>query len=176
MQFVEPAVVTTQFQLRPGDVVADFGAGGGYFLAPLSAAVGRDGVVYAIDIQKNLVTTLGEQVRERGLDNVRVIWADLEEVNGTTLETSALDVAIMVNTLFQFEDKAGGLAEVVRTLRPGGKFFCIDWSESFNNLGPTPDAVVPPDRMRALAEAAGLVYERDYPAGAHHYGFAFRKP
>lgn len=174
-RFVEPTVVISQFHIRPGDTVADFGAGRGYFLAPLAAAVEDEGVVYALEIQKNLVETMGEQVRSENLNQVRVIWCDLEESEGTTLEADSLDIALMTNTLFQLEDKASALTEVVRTLRSGGKFCLIDWSESFGHLGPEPGAVVEEAAARALAEAAGLVFDRSFPAGDHHYGLAFRK-
>jgi ubiquinone/menaquinone biosynthesis C-methylase UbiE len=157
-------------------MVADFGAGGGYFLAPLSTAVGAEGTVYALDIQKGLVAALGEQVRRENLSNVRVLWVDLEEPQGTTLTAGVLDAVTIINTLFQFEEKPAVFAEAYRTLRSGGKLFIIEWSESFQNLGPEPSAVVSSSAARALAEAAGFVHERDFPAGDHHYGLAFRKP
>ena len=176
MRFVDPTVVVNQFHLRPGDTVADFGAGLGFFIDPLAAAVGSSGVVYAFEIQKNLVETMGEAVQKKGQSNVRVRWVDLEETNGTTLEPETLDVGIMINTFFQIDDTATCLAEVSRTLRSGGKFFVIDWSESFNNLGPEPAAVVTAAAARAAVETAGFIFEREFSAGAHHYGLAFRKP
>lgn len=174
-RFVEPEVVITQFHIRPGDTVADFGAGRGYFLKPLVNAVGSGGLVYALELQKNLVETMGEQVRKENLESARVLWCDIEEPEGSTLSDGILDVAIVVNVLFQFDDKPAALAEIARTLRSGGKLFVIDWSESFNNLGPTPEAVVSETQARTLVETAGFVFERSFPAGAHHYGLAFRK-
>jgi ubiquinone/menaquinone biosynthesis C-methylase UbiE len=176
MRFVEPTIVCSQFHLRTGDVVADFGAGGGFFLAPLSQAVGAEGTVYALDIQKNLVSAMGEQVRRENLGNVRVLWVDLEEASGSTLNSAELDAVTIINTLFQFEDKPAVLTEAYRTLRSGGKLLLVEWSESFGNLGPEPAAVVTADAARALAETAGFVLDRDFPTGEHHYGLAFRKP
>ncbi len=176
LQFVDPKIVTNQFYLRPGDVVADFGAGHGAFVEPLVQAVTTEGIVYALEIQKNLVAAVGELARQRNYANVRVLWVDLEEPQGTTLDSDMLDCAVMVNTLFQIEDSATALNEVLRTLRSGGKFFIIDWTESFNHLGPEPAAVITPADARAAAETAGFVFEREFPAGAHHYGLAFRKP
>jgi ubiquinone/menaquinone biosynthesis C-methylase UbiE len=176
MQFVDPNIVCSQFHVRTGDAVADFGAGSGYFLSPLSAAVGHEGVVYAFDIQKNLVDSMGEHVRRNNLNNVRVLWVDLEESEGSTLGAAQLDVVTIINTLFQFEDKPAVLAETYRTLRSGGKLFVVEWSESFGNLGPEPGAVVPKESAQALVEQQGFVYEREFAAGEHHYGLAFRKP
>jgi hypothetical protein len=81
----------------------------------------------------------------------------------------------MVNVLFQLEDKATALLEVARTLRSGGKFFLVDWTDSFGGLGPHPDQVLARDAARALVEGSGFVYERTFDAGDHHYGLAFRR-
>lgn len=175
-RFVQPEIVLSHFHLRPGETVADFGAGRGYFLPHLSRAVEASGLVYAIEVQKNLVEAAGDTVRQEGLENVRVQWCDLEEENGTRLQTNGIDAGCIINTLFQLEDKPAALTEIARTLVSGGRLFVIDWSESFNHLGPEPAAVVTETDVRALVETAGLVFERSFDAGAHHYGLAFRKP
>ena len=176
MQFVQPDIVSAHFHLHVGDSVADFGAGAGYFMRPLAKLVSQDGVVYACEIQKKLTLKLNELAQNEELSQVRVLWCDLEELNGIDIESDTLDAGIVVNTLFQLDDKSTALTEMVRTLRSGGKLFIIDWSESFDGLGPTTDAVVSSQATRDLVETAGLVFERDFPAGEHHYGLAFRKP
>lgn len=175
-RFVIPEVVATHFHIRKGDVVADFGAGTGYFISTLSKLAGADGRVYALEVQKNLLESLDERVRRENLANVEAVWADLEDEGGTKLRDGALDAGIMVNTLFQLEDKNAALREAVRTLRAGGKFFIVDWSESWGGMGPRPAEVVDEAAATALAESAGFVLERSFDAGGHHYGLAFRKP
>ena len=175
-RFVVPHVVASHFHLNEGDAVADFGAGSGFFLKVLADAVGHEGKVYACDIQKQLVEKLGEQARSLGVGNVLPLWCDLEEQNGIKIDTGELDAAILVNTLFQIEDKATAITEMIRTLRSGGKFFVIDWTESFAGMGPNPDMVISADATTSMCEAAGLVLDREFPAGDHHYGLAFRKP
>lgn len=174
-RFVEPEKVVTHFHLRPGDTVADFGAGSGYFMPVLSRAVTNEGRVYACEIQKNLLEKLGDTVRRSGLSNVEILWCDIEAPGGSKITDGALDASILVNTLFQLENKPAALAEIARTLRVGGKLFVVDWSESFGGLGPQPAAVVTEGEARALVESAGFVYENTYDAGDHHYGLAFRK-
>jgi ubiquinone/menaquinone biosynthesis C-methylase UbiE len=173
-RFVVPDVVSTNFHLREGDVVADFGAGSGFFTKVLSKLVGEEGRVYACEIQKNLVEAIGELARKEHLGNVEVLWSDLEELNGSKIPTDALDAGVVVNALFQMEDKDTALEEMKRTVRPGGKFFVVDWSESFGGLGPQPDQVITEDTARALVEQHGFTFERSYDAGDHHYGLAFR--
>ncbi len=174
-KFVEPNVVVSHFHFREGDVVADFGAGSGFFVEVLSKVVGSSGRVVAIEIQKELVEKLGDMARRKGLVNVDPKWADIEADGCVPLQDGSLDGAVMVNTLFQFEDKGTALRELCRTLRTGGKFILIDWSESFGGLGPHIDQVVSAADATAHVEAAGFVFERSFPAGDHHYGLAFRK-
>lgn len=174
MKFVIPEVVATQFHLREGDKVADFGAGSGFFLKVLSNAVGPEGRVYACEIQKVLVEKLGDQARMQGLENIEPLWCDIEAVNGSKIADDTLDAAIMVNTLFQVEERGVAAAEIKRTLRPGGKLMVVDWFETVPGLGPTPDRLITADECKSLFESHGFVFERDFPAGEHHYGVAFR--
>lgn len=174
-RFVVPDVVGTHFHLKEGDIVADFGAGSGFFLKVLADGVGDTGVVYACEIQKALVDKLGDQARLQGLGTVQPLWCDLEEVNGIKIESNQVDVAVLINTLFIIQEKEKAIAEMGRTVRPGGKFFVIDWSESFAGLGPQPDQVISSQETIALFESNGFVLEREFPTGAHHYGIAFRK-
>lgn len=170
-----PEVVTSQFHLREGDKVADFGAGRGFFLRPLAEAVTAEGEVHLCEIQKGLVEVVSEQVRASGYDFAKTMWCDLEEVNGIPIPDGTLDAGILVNTLYQFEDRETAIAEMARTLRSGGKFFVIDWTDAVAGMGPTPDRLVGIADCTALLESQGFVYERDFPAGEHHYGLAFRK-
>jgi ubiquinone/menaquinone biosynthesis C-methylase UbiE len=174
-RFVIPEVVATHFHIKPGDQVADFGAGGGFYLKVLSKAVGSEGKVYACDIQKQLVEKIGDFARLSGLQNIYPLWCDLEEVGGIKLANDRLDAGILVNTLFQFEQKAVALREIRRVLRPGGVLHIIDWSESFGGLGPQPKDVITKDQAISLCESEQFILEREYPAGDHHYGFAVRK-
>lgn len=175
-RFVVPSVVSTHFHLREGDKVADYGAGSGFFTEVLARLVGPSGRVYACEIQKELVEKIGMLVRSKGLNNVDPLWCDLEEPNGIKIGDNELDVAVVVNTFFQFDEKSDAAKEMARTLRSGGKMFVVDWSESFGGLGPQSSQVVTQDQARTYFETAGLVYERSFDAGDHHYGLAFRKP
>lgn len=174
-QFVIPEVASTHFHLKEGDKVADFGAGNGFFLSPLSEAVGETGKVYACEIQKVLVEKVGDFARMKGLSNVHPLWCDLEEVGGIKLQNNALDAGILVNTLFQFELKEVAITEIRRVIRPGGTLHIIDWSESFGGMGPHPKDVVTKDAAVALLESQGFMLEREWPAGDHHYGITVRK-
>ncbi|HEU4677818.1 MAG TPA: methyltransferase domain-containing protein [Candidatus Paceibacterota bacterium] len=174
-KFAEPKTVASHFHLREGDSVADFGAGSGHYMEPLSALVGRTGSVYLCDIQKNLVDSLGARARERRLSNTHPMWADVETKGGVRLRDEALDAVLISNLLFQLHDREAGLREAARVLRKGGKLIVVDWTDSFGGLGPHPDHVVREADAKALGEKTGFSFERTFPAGDHHYGIVFRK-
>lgn len=174
-RFADPAMIVSHFHLRGGDTVADFGAGSGHYMKPLSLVVGASGKVYLTEIQKNLVEALGNKKSEARLSNVYPLWCDIEAKNGTKLGDASLDAGILSNTLFQFAHKEHALTEIHRVLRPGAKLFVIDWSESFGNLGPRPEDVVHEADAKSLITARGFSFERTFPVGDHHYGLAFRK-
>lgn len=173
-RFVDPKKIVTHLHLKEGDKVADFGAGSGYFVRDLAAAVGAEGNVFACEIQKNLTEKIGEITRQHNLEQVQVLWCDVEMPGGTKLQDAVLDAAVLINTLFQINDKTTAMTEIKRTLRPGGKLFVIDWTESFGGLGPQPDAVYGEAEARALCETHGFTFDRSFDAGDHHYGLAMR--
>lgn len=164
-RFIVPEDLATHFHLRAGDRVGDFGSGTGSFVPVLSRLVGPEGRVYSVEIQKNLAETLSAKIRREHLSNVEVIWGDLEELKGTKVADSALDAAVLINCLFQIEDKSTALQEIMRTLRSGGKLFITDWSESWGGMGPHLEQVVSEADARASAESAGFVFERTFDAG-----------
>ncbi len=174
-RFVAPEAVASHFHIKPGDQVADFGAGSGFFLPALSARAGKSGRVYACEIQRPLVDAIAEKSRTENWFNVQVLWCDLEHAEGVAIPEGSLDVGVLVNTLFLLEDKKTAVSEIARVLRTGGNLFVIDWTESFKGLGPRPDDVVDAAIATALFEQNGFVLEREFDAGEHHYGLAFKK-
>ncbi len=173
--FADPTAIVSHFHLREGDTVADFGAGAGHYMMPLSHVVGKSGVVYLCEIQKNLVEALGNQARDQHITNVRPLWCDLERLGGIKMQDGLLDAGVLSNVLFQLHDKESALREIWRVLRKGGKLFVIDWTDSFNGLGPRSQDVVTEKQAEALLIRAGFSVERTFPSGDHHYGIACRK-
>lgn len=175
-RFVSPETLVSHFHLRPGESVADFGAGSGKFATILSRTVGPTGKVYACEIQRNLVESLADTARRLNLTNIEALWCDIETNQGTKLESDSLDAAVLINTLFQMEQKGVAIDEIKRTLRPGGRLIVVDWTDSFAGLGPQKNDVIDEVAARDLIEEHGLAFERSFDSGDHHYGLAFRKP
>jgi len=179
MAFVNPEeVVKKHFNLQPGMVVADFGAGSGYYTLASARIVGESdsGVVYAVDIQKDLLEKIKSRAEEEGLKNVEIVWADLDKPEGSRIAADSLDFVVISNILFQTENKRAVAREAFHVLKSGGIAGVIDWSESFGGLGPRPEDVVGKQDCEKLFLEAGFTMEKEFEAGEHHYGFLFKKP
>lgn len=162
--------------LRPGMKVGDFGTGTGHYARGAAAVVGRDGRVYAVDVQEDVLKhgSLNAPHHARGV--IEYVWGNIERRGGTKLRDASLDAVILANTLFQVEDKQGAIAEVARVLRPGGKLLFIDWSGSYGGMGPAPEHVVTESAAETLFREAGFEKEKNFRAGPHHYGIVFKAP
>ncbi len=159
--------------IEPGMKVADFGAGSGAYVLLIAEALKGLGVVYAVDIQKDLLRRIKNEATKRSLD-IEIVWGDLED-GGSKLADDSLDLVLISNLLFQVKRRERVIAEALRIVRPGGRVAVIDWSESYGGMGPHPDHVCTKETALTLAQGAGLMLAKEFNAGAHHYGLIFRK-
>ena len=173
--FSDPQKIVEQCGIQAGQVIADFGSGSGHYSLALAKALGATGRVYAIDVQKDLLTRLQSEARKQNVSNIDVIWGDVEKEGGTKLKAGCVDLVVLGNLLFQLEDKKSAVTEIKRVLVPGGRILVVDWEGSFGGIGPRADQVVNKVMALALFEGAGFSKEREVQAGSHHYGFIFKK-
>lgn len=175
MAFSNPKDVVRQMGLAPGAVVADFGAGSGFYTFAAADSVGTDGKVYAIDIISDLASRIAAHARDKKYKNVEVLVADIEHTDKLPLAEGSCDGVIMANLLFMLEERGLAFDHAFRELRKGGILLVVDWSDSFAGMGPQPEQVLPADAARKLAETRGFQFERDIHAGSHHWGMLLRK-
>jgi len=154
--------------------VADFGSGSGIYVLHIAEALEHSGRVYAIDVQQDLLKRVRNEAHRRGFKNVDVIWTDLEHAGASKLADQTLDLVLISNLLFQVQNKAAVLTEAWRILKPKGRLAVIDWSESFGGMGPQKADVVSKEKALMLARENGFELQREFAAGAHHYGMIFR--
>ena len=173
--FSAPEKNIEQLVLGEGAIVADFGAGSGAYTLAAAKALRNTGKVYAIEVQKELLTTLQNTCTAEHVSNVSFIWGNIEIPGGSKLRDGSCDVVILSNILFQVVDKKAVVEEARRVLRNGGKLLVIDWTASFNNMGPTPEHVFPEMEARKLVEESIFTLDKIVNAGNFHYGFVFHK-
>jgi ubiquinone/menaquinone biosynthesis C-methylase UbiE len=161
--------------IEPGMVVADFGAGSGFYTMEAAKRVSNSGKVYAIDIQRELLKAIKSKAEAAGYSNVEILWADLEKPEGSKMAKETADRVIISNILFQIKDKKAVASEALRILKSEGKLILIEWNES-SKLGPAPEERLTQEQARELFEGIGFIFEKDFDAGHSHYGLIFVRP
>ena len=144
----KPAEVIQALQLKLDAVVADIGAGTGYFAVKFARAVPQ-GRVYAVDAEPDMVKYLGERARQEGLGNLIPILA--ETAHPRVPEKA--DLIILVNTYHHIHKREIYFRELKSTLNPGGRLAIIDFRMDAPE-GPSPKMRIAPQRVQnELAEA-----------------------
>ena len=173
--FAHPARNVAALGVEPGMRVADFGSGSGAYVLAIAEQLQGSGYIYAVDVQKDLLRRTLSEAHKRGFTNVEILWGDLETKKGSKIADNSLDIVLISNLLFQIDNKRAVIEEAKRIVRPSGRIAIIDWTESFQNMGPHKNSVVSKKDAYALAHDAGLTFVDEFAAGAHHYGLVFRK-
>jgi ubiquinone/menaquinone biosynthesis C-methylase UbiE len=122
-EWQQPARVVETLALRPGDQVADLGAGGGYFTFRLAEAVGPTGRVYAVDVDPGMTQHLAGRARELGVANVEAVLAAEDDPR---LPDGALNLVFTCNTYHHLADRTAYFARLQRDLAPEGRVAVIE--------------------------------------------------
>ena len=122
--WLPPDEVIAMLRVQPGDLVADIGAGTGYFTLPLAHALGSKGKVWAVDAQTEMLSLLKEKLDLAGVSNVEPVCA---EGDRTEIPDAACTLVFLANVWHEFEDRNAVLREAQRILSPGGRVAIIDW-------------------------------------------------
>lgn len=111
-------------KLRPGEAVADLGAGTGYMSERMARRVGEKGVVYAVDIQQEMLDRLGKKMRRRGIENIRPI---LGTATDPKLPAASVDTILMVDVYHELDHPFEMTQAMARALRPGGRIVLVEF-------------------------------------------------
>ena len=111
-------------ELKPGQTIADIGAGTGLFTRLFSQAVGKDGRVIAVDITPKFLEHIRQSTREAGLTNIDTLQCTADS---TELPPNSVDVAFICDTYHHFEFPLKTMTSLVKALKPGGRVILIDF-------------------------------------------------
>jgi ubiquinone/menaquinone biosynthesis C-methylase UbiE len=119
-----PSKAIAALALTPGMVVADVGAGSGYYTVRMARAVGANGRVYATDIQPGMLQRLEARVKTENLENVVPV---LGAVDDPKLPAKALDLALMVDVYHELSEPQVFIRRLRETLKPDGRLVLIEF-------------------------------------------------
>ena len=138
----KPERVLAELELKPGMIVADVGAGSGYYSSRMAERVGPDGTVYAVDVQPEMIDILRLQMKQRRVTNVKAL---LGTETDPRLPRGTLDLALMVDVYHEFEYPYEMLAAIVKALKPGGRIVFVEFRGD--------DPTVPIKALHTMTEA-----------------------
>jgi SAM-dependent methyltransferase len=150
----KPDQVMDALHVAEGTTVADLGAGGGWFTMRLARRVGRQGRVYAVDVQRLMIEAIGRRIEREGLTGI--VTTVLGEYADPKLPPNALDAVVIVDAFHETQDPVRLLRNVSRSLRPQGRIGIIEYREGDGGPGPDASERVPPSVVISQAAAAGL--------------------
>ncbi len=147
-----PHAIVQALEIKPGMKVVDLGAGTGYMLPLLSEAVGPQGKVLAVEIQKDFATMLRFRIDHEQLANVEVV-----EDTATSLGlTEKVDRVLLLHSYRQMEQPIAMLKAIRAALKPGGLVVLVDARPDPRIEGPSPEQRLSPSTVEAEARGAGL--------------------
>lgn len=175
-KLMDPEFILAELDLEPDQHVGEFGCGGGgHFTFPMARRVGKGGLVYAIDVVRDVLEGLRRRLRIENINQIQVIESNLEVIGAANVPEESLDRVLCANILFQNVHHDHILKEAHRLLKPGGKLLVIDWRQDTGNAGPPATRRVDPEQLKALAETMGFHLEQEFAASLWHFGLIFKK-
>lgn len=151
--------VVVRLGLRPGNVVADIGAGAGAFDGALAGAVGAGGTVYAVDIEQGLLDHIAARAKSVGIDNLKVVLGKFTDPN---LPVRNVDVALICDVLHHIESREEYLKNLVGYLAPTGRVAIIDFLPGKGHANDSSQQITKEQTTEWMA-AAGLKRVEEVP-------------
>ncbi|MEZ4700788.1 MAG: class I SAM-dependent methyltransferase [Rhodothermales bacterium] len=167
-----PTRLIQALELAPAEIVADIGAGTGYFTFRMAAQV-PEGKVYAVDIQPAMLETIRERMKEEGVTNIETVQGTAMSPN---LPAGSVDLALIVVSYHEFSHPREMMEHVVEALKPGGRFVLVEYRGE--------DPTVPVSAVRRMSEdqaikemrAVGLRWRETKDILPQQHFMVFEKP
>jgi predicted methyltransferase len=126
-----PDLVIKAMELQPGDVVADVGAGSGYFTRRLARAIGPDGRVYANEVQPEMLEILRGNMSREKLTNVVPV---LGTTSDPKLPPASMDWVLLVDVYHELQEPEAMLAAIRNALKPDGRVALVEYREDAKQI------------------------------------------
>lgn len=137
-----PDLLVPALHLKPGEAVADIGCGSGFYTRRLAKKVGTNGVVFAVDIQPEMLAILTNKLAGEGILNVQPV---LGTITDPKLPRAAVDSILMVDVYHEFDHPFEMVAAMCPALKPGGRMVFVEFRGE--------DPQVPIKRVHKMTEA-----------------------
>lgn len=131
-----PYEILKTLGLQEGDIFADIGCGIGYFSIPAADIVGLKGIVYAMDIELEMIEETEKRAEGNGMANIRPIVTDEYDLK---VGDSTVSFAFACLVLHEVEDRVRFISEIKRILKDDGRIVIVEWIKKESDWGPPTD-------------------------------------
>jgi SAM-dependent methyltransferase len=167
-EWQKPHEVIQALKLAPDAVVADIGAGTGYFAVRLAHMTSK-GRVYAVDIEPDMVKYLGERAQKSGLANLTPVLGAPDDPK----LPAKVDLVLMVDVYHHIDKREAYFRKLAGSLKPGGVVAIIDFTRD-SPIGPPPETRLAAREVRAEMERAGYAAVTEHGFLPNQYFLVFR--
>lgn len=152
-----PSKAIQLLDLKPGMVVADVGAGSGYYSTRIAQLVGPSGKVYANDIQPEMLALLKKQVRRQGLTNVEPVLGTEQDPK---LPAGCCDVILMVDVYHELSHPQQVLQKLLASLKPAGRLVLLEYRKEDPYVPIRPEHKMSVKEVRIEVEGEGFQFDQ----------------
>lgn len=171
-EWQQPGKIMDILGIGEASVVADLGAGSGWFTIRLASRVGPNGLVFAEDIQRPMIQAIKVRVDRVGLKNVVPILGRADDPR----LPAAVDAVLICDAYHEMEQPVALLSNVAKSLKPMGRVGIVQFRKDGGGPGPAMEERVDPDAVIRDVQAAGLVLRARETFLKYQYMLVFEKP
>jgi arsenite methyltransferase len=168
--YQKPHEVLAALAIKPGEVIADVGAGSGYFTFRLAHHLGDKGKVYAVDVSPEMILHLNRRIRQLKAMNVTSILADPDD---PLLADGSLDRFFFSNSWHHIENRTKYLSLIRKMLKPGGAVVMIDFHKQELPVGPPLQMKIAREDVIKEMEANGFPLVKEHTFLPYQYFLMF---
>jgi arsenite methyltransferase len=166
----KPLEVIAALDLKPGETLADIGAGSGYFSFKLARKVGDNGRVYAVDINSDMILFINRNIRDKKIKNVTTI---LSAPDDPLLADASINRFFICNTWHHIQNRPRYMALMKNMLKPGGQIIIVDYKKGQSPAGPPDEMKLTRREVIAELEAGGFKLAKDHRFLPYQYFLVF---
>jgi ubiquinone/menaquinone biosynthesis C-methylase UbiE len=174
--FLDSEKILKDIGIKEKDRFLDLGSGEGYFSVAASKAVGKDGAVYAFDVDEQSIRRLHREIAEKKLTNIKASVVDISKM--LPLADESVNLAFVSNVLHGLvanSEEDSTFKEIARVTAYNGRLAIVEFNKQESPYGPPISIRLSPEDVETLARAYGFSKEGIQEVGPHHYAVILRK-
>ncbi len=169
----QPEKAIAQFNLKPGMMVGDVGAGTGYYSIRMAKLIAPAGIVYANDIQPGMLDKLHERAAAANVANIVTV---LGSETDPKLPAGKLDLVVMVDVYHELSRPQRMLEGIRDSLKPGGRLVLLEYRKEDPSVPIRPEHKMSVDEVKAEVTPEGFRFEKVVDKLPWQHIIFFRKP